>query len=112
MSLSRNYQEMNYMATLDRQTVEKLSQLCRIGCSEAEIDALLIDLQKIVSYIDLLNEVDTADVEPCNQVLSYPATVEREDCIGEPLKREVLLKNAPDQAGGLFKVPKVIHKED
>jgi aspartyl-tRNA(Asn)/glutamyl-tRNA(Gln) amidotransferase subunit C len=100
------------MATINRAEVEKLSQLCRIGCSDQEIDSLLGDLKKILSYVEQLDEVDTENVPPCNQVLEGMANVTREDTPGTPMPREVFLANAPDKVSGLIRVPTVIKKRE
>ena len=101
------------MANLDKETIEKLSRLCRIDCSEEEKISLLQDLQKILSYIEKLQEIDTTDVLPCNQVLEDLSNVMREDAIGELLDAEAFLSNAPSRIGRLIRVPPVLkpHKQ-
>lgn len=93
---------------LNKQTIKMLTSLSRISCTEEEQEALLVDLQKILSYIDQLNEVDTTDVLPCYQVIHGMANVMREDVVKKTLSREVFLANAPQQIGGLIKVPPVL----
>jgi len=100
------------MATLNREEVLKLSQLCRIGCTDEEIDSLLEDLKKILSYFEQLNEIDTENVSPCNHVLAGMANVMREDTPGKTMPRETFLANAPDKVGGLIRVPTVIKKRE
>ncbi|ADI38106.1 Aspartyl/glutamyl-tRNA(Asn/Gln) amidotransferase subunit C [Waddlia chondrophila 2032/99] len=96
------------MAHLDKQMIEYLSDLSRIDLSEEEQQSLLEDLEKILAYIDLLNEVDTEGVEPCNHVLADMRNVMREDEVGETMPREAFLNNAPAQIGGMIRVPPVI----
>jgi aspartyl-tRNA(Asn)/glutamyl-tRNA(Gln) amidotransferase subunit C len=98
------------MSKLDRETIKKLTQLCRIDCTEEEQNALLDDLQKILSYIELLQEIDTQHVQPCNQVLENFGNVMRDDSVGQLLSRELFLANAPLHVGGMIKVPTVIQK--
>ncbi len=100
------------MADLTRDTVKKISELCRIGCTEEEITALLHDLKDILGYVEQLGEVDTANVPPCNHVLKEMQNVMREDAVKETLPRETFLANAPEQISGLIKVPTVIKKKD
>ncbi len=97
------------MANLDKETIKNLTELCRIECTEEEQTALLQDLKKIIDYIDQLNEVDTENVMPCNQVLSDMVNVTRDDVVSEIMPREVFLKNAPSHTGGMIKVPKVLN---
>ncbi len=95
------------MAKFNKETIKTLTQLSRIQCSEAEQDKLLKDLQNILAYIDLLNELDTENVPPCNHVLEDINNVMREDKVGKTLSRESFLANAPSHIGGMIRVPPV-----
>ena len=88
--------------------LKKLKQLCRIDCSEAEEKELLIKLQSTIDQIDLLSEVNTENVKECCHVLESMNNVMRDDEIGEVIPRDKLLSNAPDQVGGMVRVPPVI----
>lgn len=96
------------MAELDKNTIAKLTKLCRIDCTEEEKEALLDSLKKILKYMDLLDEVDTENVPPCNHVLSDIVNVMREDTVGESMPRDKFLSNAPSQVGGMIRVPPVL----
>lgn len=97
------------MDQLNKNTIENLTKLSRIACSEEEQEALLKDLRKILAYVEQLQEVDTSHVAPCNHVLSDIVNVEREDVIGHVLARKDFLDNT-QQVGGLVKIPPVIAK--
>lgn len=96
------------MAKLDKETIKNLILLCRIDCTEEEQEALLKDLQSILGYFELLSEIDTENVPPCNHVLEGISNVMRDDIVGETLSRETFLSNAPSQIGGMIRVPPVI----
>lgn len=96
------------MANIDKDTIKYLSNLCRIECNEEEEQSLLIDLKKIISYVEQLNDFDATDVLPCNHVLDDISTSMRDDVVKNTLSREDFLANAPSHAGGLIKVPTVI----
>jgi len=96
------------MAELNKETLKNLTTLSRIDCSEEEQEALLGDLQNILTYVDTLTKIDTENVSPCNHVLADMNNVMREDEVGEVMPRETFLANAPDQIGGLIRVPPVI----
>ncbi|MEM1282972.1 MAG: Asp-tRNA(Asn)/Glu-tRNA(Gln) amidotransferase subunit GatC [Chlamydiota bacterium] len=98
------------MSHLDKKSIEKLTQLCRIDCTEEEKESLLKDLENILEYVDQLQEIDTENVQPCNHVLPEIHNVMREDEIGEVLPRDVFLSNSPDQTSGMIRVPPVISK--
>ncbi len=96
------------MAKLDKETIQQLTRLCRIDCTDEEQEALLKDLKKILEYIEQLQQIDTENVPPCNHVLESMANVMREDRVGEVLNREAFLANAPSHIGGMIRVPPVI----
>ncbi len=96
------------MAKLDKETILKLTRLCRIDCTAEEQEALLKDLKLILDYFEQLEEIDTENVPPCNHVLENMANVMREDEVGEVLDREAFLANAPSHIGGMVRVPPVM----
>jgi aspartyl-tRNA(Asn)/glutamyl-tRNA(Gln) amidotransferase subunit C len=96
------------MAEFDEKEITKLIKLCRIECTDEEKKTLHEQLIKVLNYIEQLIEVDTEDVEPCNQVLELLTNVMREDDIGETLPRDLFLANAPAHVGGMIRVPPVI----
>lgn len=96
------------MSNLTKETIKNLVKLCRIECSEEEQEALLHDLKKILDLFEQLQQVDTENVAPCNQVIEGMANVMRDDIVGEVMPREVFLSNAPSQIGGMIRVPPVI----
>lgn len=98
------------MSDLDKNTIRKLTQLCRIDCTDEEQEALLVDLKKILAYMESLQEIDTENVRPCNHVLKEIVNVMREDAVGEMLSRDLFLANAPSQIGGMVRIPPVMKK--
>ena len=93
---------------MDKETLEKLTQLSRIECSEEDQERLLGDLQKVLGYVEQLQEVNTEGVEPCYQVSEGLVCPQREDEVGPTLDREEFLKNSPSHIGGMVRVPTVI----
>lgn len=96
------------MAKLTHETIKTLVQLSRIECSPDEQKALFKDLEQFLTYVELLDEVNIANIKPCLQVLEFPDNVVREDTPGEAMPREAFLANAPSQIGGMIRVPPVI----
>lgn len=96
------------MSHLNKKTIQTLTRLSRIGCSPEEEKSLLEDLEKILAYVDQLNEVNTDAVEPCYQVIQDMTALMREDTVGETLSRERFLSNVPSQIGGLVRIPTVL----
>lgn len=95
------------MADINKETIKTLVSLSRISCTDAEIADLQGNLQKILSYIEQLDELDTKDVPACQQVISGACNVMREDEVKDVLSREVFLEDAPSQIGGMIRVPPV-----
>lgn len=90
--------------------VENLANLARLQFSEAEKEIISTDLQRMIAFVDKLNELDTTGVSPLLH-MSDNFNVLREDEVKGSISRAEGLKNAPDNDGVFFKVPKVIRKE-
>lgn len=99
------------MAELTKETIKHLTELCRIDCTAEEQASILSDLQKILHYIEKLNEIDTSHVKPCIQVLEDVSNITRPDEIGEVLDRTKFLANAPAHVGGMIRVPPVLKQQ-
>lgn len=98
--------------SVDKATVAKIASLARIRMSEDELERMAPELNKILSFVDQLEEVDTSSVEPMTAVI--PNTLRlRDDVVdADPLTgggiRDQVLVNAPAPEHGFFGVPKVI----
>ena len=92
---------------LNRKDVEHVALLSRLELSENELDKYTGQLDAILEYIDVLNQVDTSAVEPMAHVLEI-RNVMRADEVQPSLPREAALQNAPDAEDGFFKVPKIV----
>ena len=89
--------------------VDKLAHLARLKFDAAEKEDIKKDLQKMIAFIDKLNELDLSGVEPLLH-MSDEINVLREDEVKGSISREEALKNAPMHDEKFFKVPKVIRK--
>lgn len=87
--------------------VRHLAELSQIRLSKAELTSLAGDIDRIVGYIDQLDELDTAGDEPTFQLTGLE-NVWRTDEIKPQLERRELLRLAPDSEDGQVKVPKVL----
>lgn len=96
------------MSDLNEESLKTLSKLCRIEIQEDEIKPLLLDLKRVLDYVELLQEVDVSDLSPHSHMNEQGLESLREDKVGQHLPREVFLANAPDQVGGMIRVPPVI----
>jgi aspartyl-tRNA(Asn)/glutamyl-tRNA(Gln) amidotransferase subunit C len=91
------------------QLVDKLAHLSRLQYPEAEKAGIKNDLQRMIGFVEKLNELDLSGVEPLLH-MSGEVNVLREDEIRGSISREEALKNAPLHDEQFFKVPKVIKK--
>lgn len=87
--------------------VRHLAALSEINLTDDELASLTADIDKIVDYINQLNELDTEGVEPTFQLTGL-RNVWREDKIEPQLPREQLLSLAPAAENNQVKVPKVL----
>ena len=89
--------------------VDKLAHLSRLSFEPAEKTGIAKDLQKMIQFIDKLQEVDTEGVEPL-LFMSDTVNVYREDAVQGSISRMEGLSNAPAKDASFFLVPKVINK--
>jgi aspartyl-tRNA(Asn)/glutamyl-tRNA(Gln) amidotransferase subunit C len=99
------------MSDLNEESIRVLSKLCRIQLSESEIQTLFADLKRILDYVSQLLEVDVSNLSPHSHMEEQSLESLRPDCVGEHLPRELFLANAPDQVGGMIRVPPVIKQQ-
>ena len=92
---------------IKKSDVEKIADLARLRLSEEEKETFRGQLEQILVYVDILNELDTDNVRSTH-LHENQADVMREDRAEASLTREEALKNAPTQGDGFFRVPKVI----
>lgn len=96
------------MSELNREKVKDLSRLCRLEVGEEELSGLFSDLKRILDYVSQLQEVDVSELSPHSHIDEQGVGSLRDDKVGEALPRAVFLANAPDQVGGMIRVPPVI----
>lgn len=92
---------------LSHEEVEKVSLLARLKLTEDEIETFRTQLSRVLEYVDILNEVDTEDVEPMVHAVEI-ANVFRGDEVQESLPRQRALANAPKTDGQCFLVPQIL----
>ncbi len=92
---------------IDKDTLEKMAHLGRLEFDESSADAMIEDMNEIVTWVEKLKEVDTEGVMPLT-TMSYEINVFREDVPKPHLSHERALKNAPKKDEDYFRVPKVL----
>jgi aspartyl-tRNA(Asn)/glutamyl-tRNA(Gln) amidotransferase subunit C len=93
--------------SVDLSTVRKIASLARIAASDAEVEAMVPELNNIIGWIEQLAEVDTSAVEPMTAVIPNALRL-RDDVVTDGGMRDKILANAAAGEHGFFGVPKVI----
>lgn len=86
--------------------VEHVAKLARLELTDEEKELYTKQLGDVLQYVNQMNEVDTSNIEPMTQVVDF-VNVMREDKVVYEQTKEELMKNAPDEENGFFKVPKI-----
>jgi aspartyl-tRNA(Asn)/glutamyl-tRNA(Gln) amidotransferase subunit C len=93
--------------SVDTQQVRHIAKLARIAMSDAEVEAMVPELNNILGWVEQLGEVDTDGVEPLTAVIDQKLRL-RDDAVTDGDCRDAVLANAPAAEHGFFAVPKVI----
>jgi aspartyl-tRNA(Asn)/glutamyl-tRNA(Gln) amidotransferase subunit C len=93
--------------SVDTQTVRHIARLARLKMSDAEVEAMVPELNNILGWVEQLGEVNTDGVEPLTAVIDQDLRL-RDDAVNDGDMRDAVLSNAPDAQHGFFAVPKVI----
>lgn len=98
--------------SVDTATVAKIASLARIKVSEAELEAMVPELNGILAWVEQLGEVDVTGIEPMTAVIPNTQRLRDDVVNADPLTggnmRDAVLANAPAAEHGFFGVPKVI----
>jgi len=94
---------------IDQQTVYKVADLARIAIAPNEVDTLTVEMNKILTFMEKLNELDTSGVKPL-VYMNEGENVWREDVAKQEISTADGLKNAAKHNESFFMVPKIIEK--
>ena len=92
---------------IDIKTVDEVAHLARLEFNEEGKAEILNDMNRMLAFVDKLNELDTPGIEPLIY-MTDEKNVLREDDSKQTLTQKEALKNAPKKDSDYFKVPKVI----
>lgn len=87
--------------------MKTLMELARLSINKDSIDGFKRDLTDILGLLDQLQQVDTSNTKPLANPRDDMLKL-RDDEVGESDQRDILIKNAPESAAGLYLVPKVV----
>ena len=92
---------------ISREEVLRVARLARLELSEDEVQALQKDMEKILGYVEVINEAGADELDPTFSTMEK-STPMRDDKPDRKFNREEILKNAPERRENFFVVPKVI----
>jgi aspartyl-tRNA(Asn)/glutamyl-tRNA(Gln) amidotransferase subunit C len=92
---------------LSREEVLHIARLARMALTEEEITRLSGQLSNLLEHFQVLQEVNTDNVEPMTQSVEL-RSVMREDSVAPSLPPEDVLANAPRREGEYFRVKAVL----
>ena len=95
------------MAEVTREDVLHVASLARLEITPDKVESFRKELNAILGYVEALDALDTEGVPPTSHALAL-TNIFRSDTVGESLKQDEALANAPLKAYGHFRVPKVI----
>lgn len=96
------------MTRISSDDVRHLAQLSSLQLNEDEVKSLQQDIAGILTYVEQLGELDTANVQPTYQVTDLENVWREDEVVEDVVTREQLLALAPEFANNQVKVPKVL----
>lgn len=95
---------------ITEETVDKIAELAKLEFNTAEKQALVGDMNKILTFMEKLDELDTEGVEPLIY-MTEEINALRTDVVVQEITHEEALKNAPKKDSDYFRVPKVLERK-
>jgi aspartyl-tRNA(Asn)/glutamyl-tRNA(Gln) amidotransferase subunit C len=92
---------------IDIKTVDEIAHLARLEFDDASKGEILNDMNRMLAFVDKLNELDTENIEPLIY-MTAEKNVLRPDEPEITVTQKEALKNAPKKDSDYFKAPKVI----
>jgi len=92
---------------IDSSTVDKLADLAKLEFDKVSKENIIEDLNKVLAFVDKLNELDTENIEPLTY-MSDETTITRKDVVKQVITQQEALSNAPKKDSDYILVPKVL----
>jgi len=93
--------------TINKETVKKISKLSRIASNEEFENSMIKDLNSILKFVEQLNELNIANIEPLSSVVEQKLH-QRDDVVKKINDKKDILQNSPNKNENYFVVPKII----
>ena len=92
---------------VDKNTVKRVAKLARLALPEERLEPMAGELNRLLAWVEQLNEVDTSAVEPMTSVVKVSLKM-REDVVSDGAQPVAVTQNAPEGEDNFFVVPKVV----
>ncbi len=93
--------------SVDQATVRRIARLARIAVTDEEVPHLQNELNAILAFVEELNAVDIAGVEPMTSVIPMKMRMRRDE-VTDHAGADIVVANAPAHEQHFFTVPKVV----
>ena len=101
---------MSKTKKVTKKELNKIAKLSKLSLSEAELKTHTKDINNILDYMDLLNEIDTSNVEELVNVHDTHSVL-REDVTEKSIPKEKVIENSPKSKGDYIEIPLVVKKD-
>ncbi len=95
---------------VDKKLVEEIAHLARLEFRDQESERIINELNRMLNFIEKLNELDTSETEPLIY-MNEETNVLREDEAKTDISRQDALRNAPRHDSDYFRTPKVVERK-
>lgn len=95
---------------LSKQEVEHIAKLARLTLTDEEKEKYSRQLSDILAYVDQLNQVDTASVDPTSQVTGLLNVMREDERVDSEIEKE-LVACSPETVDGFVKIPKIFENK-
>jgi len=92
---------------ISKDDVEHIALLARLKLTNEEVNLYTEQLNSILEYAAMLEQIDTKDVAPMEHAVQL-FNVLRDDEVVPSMAQDQVLKNAPEKEGGFFRVPRIV----
>lgn len=93
--------------SVDDNTVRKIAKLARLAISDEKVPVMAGELNGILGWIEMLNEVDVEGIEPMTSAVEIALPMREDEVTDGDIQAQVLA-NAPKADSGFFVVPKSV----
>jgi aspartyl-tRNA(Asn)/glutamyl-tRNA(Gln) amidotransferase subunit C len=99
------------MSRISSETGQYIADLARLSLDADELERMAADMDRMLEYIETLEELDTSGITPTAHAITLVTPV-REDEPSEGMDPELAVSNAPERVGTAFSVPKVLEGDE